>query len=458
MITIPRDNLVAEWGLDWDALDTSANTYNWTATNITWVDAEVGYQKKAASFNGSSSYITIGSWLTAFKTSTVTISGWFKTSAANTTWMYVVDNHVKAWWAGSTLNSGIGISIDPNGKVNVDYYMLNSETFTINYADWTTETLSTYAWKVRSMTDVRDGQWHHFVAIVDNNKARLYIDNKLHSWVTTSQSVRYSTTDDNYALWILKYDSNIYYYYNWQLALIRHYNAILSEQDVEKLYLEWLRKLYTSRLAYPKLFEWLVAYYDFRKWDLSNLVDGTLATNNWAMLTADHLGYNNYAYSFNGVDWVYMNLNTYITWNTYTVGWLYKINSADNSWVLLTQGQTTNISNKFIIQKDTNWNIVFAVNNTSGTKYIVSWAPPDGQWHLFIGTFNWTDMKFYQDGVLLWTTAFSGTPVETTDSMTISAYSNNTTYNINWDVALVLAMQRVLSDDEVKTLYNLLMS
>jgi len=203
------------------------------------------------------------------------------------------------------------------------------------------------------------------------------------------------------------------------------------------------------------LFDGLVAYYDFRNWDLSNLVTGEKATNNGATLTTDHLGYENCAYHFSWVDWIYMNLNTYITWNTYTVWWWYKINSADTYWVLLTQWTTTNKTNKFTIEVDSDWEITFVVPNTSGTGYWVSDAPPDWKWHFFIGTFDWTNVKFYKDWVLLGTTTFSWTPVDNTDSITISAYSNSTTYNIKWDVSCIFLFDRVLAYNEIKLLYDL---
>ncbi len=42
--TIPRDGLVAEYLLDWNANDTAWSN-NWTATNVTWVNADRGYVK-----------------------------------------------------------------------------------------------------------------------------------------------------------------------------------------------------------------------------------------------------------------------------------------------------------------------------------------------------------------------------------------------------------------------------
>jgi hypothetical protein len=58
--TIPRNWLVAEYLLDWNA---NASVWtNGTATNVTWwTDWVRGYQKGYGIFNGTSSYITIAS-------------------------------------------------------------------------------------------------------------------------------------------------------------------------------------------------------------------------------------------------------------------------------------------------------------------------------------------------------------------------------------------------------------
>lgn len=313
--------------------------------------------------------------------------------------------------------------------------------------DWTTNYI------VDSWVNVSDWKYHLIWFVKNWNIVNIYIDNKLVKTQTT-------TTIDYAARWSFIWynwrDNN--YYFNWNIWIARLYNRVLSEDEIRTLYLEWLQKLSPSRVSYPELFKWCIAYFDFKNWDLSNLVDGSLATNNWATLTTDHFWYGNSAYSFNWADWYYMDLWTHIDWacNTYTVWWLYKINSADQYWIMLSQWTTTDSTNKFNLEVES-WNIKFIIHNTSWTWYAVSDTASDWQWHFFIWTFDGSNVKFYKDWILLWTTSFSWTPVNTNDNMRISAYSNNTSYNINWDVSVIFAFERVLSDEEIKLLYNLLM-
>jgi len=86
--SIPRNWLVWEWLLDGNALDTSWNWNNWTATNVTWVKTDKGYQSQAGSFNGSNSKIETSR--TIPNNNNVTFSIWiYDTSANNTNWRII---------------------------------------------------------------------------------------------------------------------------------------------------------------------------------------------------------------------------------------------------------------------------------------------------------------------------------------------------------------------------------
>lgn len=56
-ILLDDRGLVAEYLLDGNALDTSGNGYNGTASNVTYAKTHRGYQSQCGVFNGSSSKI-----------------------------------------------------------------------------------------------------------------------------------------------------------------------------------------------------------------------------------------------------------------------------------------------------------------------------------------------------------------------------------------------------------------
>ena len=198
--------------------------------------------------------------------------------------------------------------------------------------DWKTaiETNSTYIWL------------HHIVITREDKICNIYVDNKLdNSWTFEDA---YNDTQkfeiwDNYNGW-----SNTRFF-NWDIWLLRIYHRIFTKQEIKALYYEWLRKLWQWILQqYPELFKWCVLYHDFKNWELSNIINWALATNNWATLTTDHLWIVNNAYSFdwssNNIDlWTYLNnynknLSVHVitkVWWDWTIFIKWHDNS-DNDW------------------------------------------------------------------------------------------------------------------------------
>jgi len=85
-LTIPRSTLVAEYLLDGSAIDTNDGTKNnGTATNVTYANTSVGYQKQYGIFNGSSSKVQSGS----VSMSSLGLTG---TSISMSAWVYITGN------------------------------------------------------------------------------------------------------------------------------------------------------------------------------------------------------------------------------------------------------------------------------------------------------------------------------------------------------------------------------
>ena len=138
---------------------------------------------------------------------------------------------------------------------------------------------------------------------------------------------------------------------------------------------------------------------------------------------------------------------------TYSVWWWYRLDSADNYWVLLSQWTTTNSTNKFNIEYSSA--VRFAIHDWDWNTYAVEAWDIDWKWHYYMWTFDWSNVKFYDNWILQWTTSFSWSNDLSSDSMRISSYSNDDTCNINWDCWNVLAINKALSADNVKLLYEL---
>ena len=121
--TIPRNWLVWEWLLDWNANDTSWSWYNWTATNVTYAKTTKGYQSQAGSFNGSSSISITGNQVNSTSRS---YSVWVKLNWYSNYWGIVLYDYVssnnfewiatlwtsgglrlKEWWYDTVINTGV---------------------------------------------------------------------------------------------------------------------------------------------------------------------------------------------------------------------------------------------------------------------------------------------------------------------------------------------------------------
>ncbi len=204
------------------------------------------------------------------------------------------------------------------------------------------------------------------------------------------------------------------------------------------------------------LFDGLVAYYDFRNWDLSNLVTGEKATNNGATLTTDHLGYENCAYNFNSW-YITLPKPIHIGWGDLTIIALFKKDSAYSE-------QTHIIWNN---NKQANrWNLAVSDN---GQKSVFFWNDNWDNDLLIVLNQNVIDWKYHMTTFIsssAWSKLILDDFVEEKTSARTINFSSDTNYiwyhpaqnvNFKWDVSLILVFERALSNSEVKLLYKLLM-
>ncbi len=210
------------------------------------------------------------------------------------------------------------------------------------------------------------------------------------------------------------------------------------------------------------LFDGLVAYFDFRNWDLSNLVTGEKATNNGATLTTDHLGYENCAYRFDSstdkiiAPWP-TNYSSY-SWLTYN--FLVSHNNWDNWERNAICVADTDNDNRFIFEKSTkntlyvknlNWGvedwIAYDVSSLEDWKvYMLTWIQ-EGNW-------EWSVIKLY----INWNLVDSVTTNNWLQNYNTLQIWNHPRFDEWWkgNIYLWMIYNRALSDSEVKLLYKLL--
>ncbi len=209
---IPRNWLVWEWLLNWDATD-SLWINNGTASNVSWVDSWVWYTKQAGSFNGSSSSISI--WTIVDPDS---YNSWFSISwAFKRLWsstncnIFTISDWWLSWW-------WIEFKILSSTQIQYRFWSWTpSSVYTINYSIWT--------W------------WNSFIMEHDINWNRLYINNNL---ISNNPYIALANNSTSMNIWAW-FSWN---YYWWLIQYIRLYTKLLSQQEKQTLYKEWLKLLH----------------------------------------------------------------------------------------------------------------------------------------------------------------------------------------------------------------------
>ena len=421
--SISRSWLVWEWLLDGNALDTSWRWNNWTATNVTWVKTDRGYQSQAGSFNGSSSWINL--WTAnIFQSSTqFSISCIYRPSQL-TTFQNIVRMQRKCnifcWqFEWPTYNK-------------IEIQMLNS---------WLTASQSLF-----SNTLLEVGKYYLIEFKCNKWNVELWINWKLDNsaswwsiftWAVTAQYI--------WREWP-------WYYAFWNIQNVRIRNWVFSNEDSQLLYLESLRKLWPTNIAeYPALLSWLVGYWDFR-WDAYNLVDWVAWTVTWATLTTDRFWNSNSAYSFDGNNGYITTPN--LSWNIwdadFSISWYINystFSSIDRVYMSWTRDFSIETYSDWRIWLDFyNWASYQTKSNvlTANTYYHFVWVrSKTGGLFMYINwNLVWTGTFIWNAEALSWTDSFWK------DSRKVTSKSK-------FILDELTIFNRALSSSEVKALYEL---
>lgn len=436
--TIPRNGLVSEWLLDGNALDTSGSGNNWTATNITYTGTDRGYQSQTGVFNGSNSTVNkVNYWFRW----TYTVSFLLKSSeAVNWNYRYVNSlsennasgyfNFSFVWSHGDAsfrqsfvIHNAVGwyqkLPIIGTLLANVDYHI------TFSYSGWT------------------------------NGEMKIYLNWLLNNSMTLNGAL-YSSWNPNLCIGWDNFSGTPWNFFNWNIQSTRIYNRVLSPQEIQSLYMEWMRKLWGAGLA--PLTDGLVAYYDFNG-DANDIVGGNNGTVSGATLTTDRFGNANRAYSFTwisntqrinlpnssipntppfsfetiascAIQW-YSGLLTLITiWNAWTdtMCWLSFGQSVEwNRIFFFVYGRWNTIANSsFTIGQK--YHIVATVDSSKVCKLYIDWI-------LQTSTQTYSSMNITNSNPIIWT--------------------NSSAWFMYWNIDYSAFYNRVLSASEVLALYQI---
>jgi hypothetical protein len=198
----------AHYAFEGNALDTSGNSFNGTATALSYVAGKVGAQ--AGQFNGTGSYVSIPRSVT----DDFTVAMWVKTTDT-------AGSAGAQWWSGKGLVDGeVG-----GGGADWGTAIVNGK-FALGVGSATGDTT------IASSVNINDGTWHHVAATRNNTSGAMavYVDGVLRGSGTGPNGSR--TWPPNLRIGSLQTANN---FLNGTLDDVRLYDRILTVGEITAL-------------------------------------------------------------------------------------------------------------------------------------------------------------------------------------------------------------------------------
>ena len=223
-----NDGLLAYYPFNGNAVDESGNDHNGTVNGATLTTDRFGNIDSAYSFDGSD-------YLSVNNSETLDIG---VNDASIVAWVNFSETQPHIWQdmnlggiAGKgylSENAGHGLYVE-NGKVMYQIRQVTGEPYGYYYAE--------------TNNSLNDGLWHLVVATVDRDNhsgIKMYVDGVLQSTTgdPTDLSGIYLSNPDGFAIGAREKFSEIYYNYLGKVDDIRVYNRVLSEEEIEALFIQ----------------------------------------------------------------------------------------------------------------------------------------------------------------------------------------------------------------------------
>ncbi|QQR78757.1 MAG: LamG domain-containing protein [Candidatus Moraniibacteriota bacterium] len=416
--------LAGYWKLDENtgtsAADTSTNASTGTLTNgPTWTTGRIG---SAVNFDGVNDEIGVSDApaLDFGVGEAFSYAGWFNLSAVD-------GNEPLVMKSTNDASQGYGLFIHTTDLFNI---MLNDAT----------DDCSDYV----DLNTTLTGAWHHYVWSVDTSHiSRLYVDGTLRLTTDCSVSGDLSNADALSLGWMYAGTSQ---YFSGKQDDVRLYNRALSADEVAQLY----------RLTSPTGVDTsLKGYWSFNGPDVSGTTasDRSGAGNNGTLtngptITEGKLGQ---ALSFDGTNDTVSISPTGLPTGSRTISVWAKAPLLDGSYRGVIGYGNQNNGEAFAIQI-----------NSSNEWVITGWGAPNAvsggavvlnQWTHIVGTYSGGNASIYVNGVLV------GGPAAITSAPNLNYSAIGSRLDGGGDyfpgqIDEVRIYNRVLSDTEVKALYN----
>ena len=431
---------VALYSLDYDASD-AGGYYDGTPTDVDFgVGGKTNY---GARFNGSSSYINLG-------TGSSGLSGVLnqKVSQSVSFWMNTAFTGISGNSIIYSVYAGAGISLNVYYLTGGTLYFLtrynnNSITFT------TTQTFN-------------DSQWHHVAVTIDvpNSKRKIYIDNTLTDTETLPAAAYGGTGTTGVALGTNgNFNSQ---YYKGDLDQVRIFSKALSSDEVDTLYNNGDGEtacVYTSTtdiVDYPTGTT-PVAYY---KLDNSS-EDYSTGTNDGTDTNVEYrFGRFGQAAVFNGSS-SYIDTNYTLTSDTSLSFsfWLNVNDYASNDHYIFSDLSSSATDRRIGIRITSSgyFSVDVSSNGTNIDTSIYSSAISKNQWIHYVVVLDGTSYELYQDGYSVHTDTLTQTLSAGGRSLIMGRagdYNPATNFYYDGSIDQVRIYSTALDSDQVEELYN----
>ncbi len=401
-----------------------SNTYPGTASNITYAAGKFG---NAAVFNGSNSEIVASSSITP-SSGGFAISWWQKTTQADNTYSYTMDN------GGGSLGNGLYI-ITHRTDVGLIIGFKNASTFgsaSIPYSS------------------AERTQWTHFCFSWDGttttNAFKIYKNNIATSFTSTVTNAgaaypfrigrSYNGTD----------------YFGGSIDQVRIFNTALPQAAVTALYNETTTTATSASIDYQVANPNSVAYY--------KMSDATDQLGNYNG-TATNVNFNTegkfgFAGSFNGSSSKVDVTGSVPQDSSGVISISFWAKSSSTSRECFFIFQAPNPNAEFLKLENNGYqgsNSLRVTYNNSFSANINNEALSDGNWHHIVVTAGSGNLKTYKDGTLLATHSVTITD-QTLDAFALGYRKYNNDLYFNGSIDQVRIYDAVLSAADVSTLYK----
>jgi len=204
-------SLISYWKMEGNSHDFFSSN-NGTDTSVTYSTGN-GKYLQGAGFDGSSSYISLGTPSNLRISPSVSISAWIKTSSGSTE---VIEQLSTPSLGG---HIAYGISVNSSGQI----------AMRVEYASSLFSNLNT-------TTTVTDGNWHHIVCIYNAGTQTIYIDNVSRASGGTGSSIYYETTSGGAYMGVDFSGGSDSSYFNGDLDEVGIWAKALSTTEIANLY------------------------------------------------------------------------------------------------------------------------------------------------------------------------------------------------------------------------------